>query len=285
MIWQLLWWHYDKSTQLNKYKKMIMENNNCKIVTWNVNSIRSRLEHLLGFLRSHSPDVVLLQELKLEESKFPYMEIEELGYNCAVMGQKTYNGVAILSKSPLEDVRTHLYDDMNARYIEAVTYHNGHAIRVASVYVPNGQAINSDKFAYKMEFLTHLRSHMQELLRLKEILIVGGDYNIAYLQQDVYDASELEGSICYHMQEREHLRAILNMGYYDAMRVMQPDAHIYSWWDYRGEGFERGHGLRIDHLLLSPEAVDLLQNCQVVQELRKLNKPSDHAPVMCELKL
>jgi exodeoxyribonuclease III len=259
--------------------------NNCRIVTWNVNSIRSRLEHLLGFLRSHSPDVVLLQELKLEESKFPYMEIEELGYNCAVMGQKTYNGVAILSKAPLEDVRTHLYNDANARYIEAVTYHENQAIRVASVYVPNGQEVGSDKFAYKMQFLTHLRSHMQELLSLREILVVGGDYNIAYLQQDVYDATALEGTVCYNAQERAHLRAILNMGYYDALRVLNPIEHIYSWWDYRGGGFERGHGLRIDHLLLSPEAVDMLVGTKVVQELRTLDKPSDHAPVMCELQI
>ncbi len=261
-------------------------NNNYKIATWNVNSIRSRLEHLLEFLRITAPDVLLLQELKLEEAKFPYAEIEELGYNCAVLGQKTYNGVAILSKAPLEDVRTHLYDDdPQARYIEAVTYHNGAALRVASVYVPNGQEVGSDKFAYKMQFLTKLRAHMQDLLRLREVLIVGGDYNIAYLPQDVYDAAALEGSICYNALERAHLRAILNMGYYDAMRVTHPDAHIYSWWDYRGAAFERDHGLRIDHLLLSPEAVDKLEGCEVAKYLRTLDKPSDHALVMCELQV
>lgn len=255
-------------------------NDKCKIATWNVNSLRTRLSHLLQFMADYSPDIILLQELKLEEDKLPRMEIEDAGYNIVMLGQKTYNGVAILSKTPLEDVKCGLYEDAQARYIEAVTYFNGNAIRVASVYVPNGQEVDSDKFYYKLEFMQHLQKHMEELLSLKEILIVGGDYNIAPEVNDVYDSEKLAGSVCFEIRERRAIREILNLGYYDAFRVLNPDIHAYSWWDYRGGDFERDHGLRIDHLLTSPEAIDILHNCEIVKTMRSLEKPSDHAPVM-----
>ncbi len=254
------------------------------IVTWNINSIRPRLSHLCEFLKSYQPDIVLLQEVKTEEEKFPYMEIEELGYHCAVYGQKTYNGVAILSKTQLEDVQRGLNpDDPQARYIEAVTNTNGLVLRVASVYVPNGQAVDSEKFPYKLNFLARLREHAAALLAYEEVLVLGGDYNVAPLPQDVYDAQKLDGTICYHPKEREALRAILHLGLYDAYRVLSPDEVAYSWWDYRGGGFQRDHGLRIDHLLLSPEATDRLKACEIIRSEREKDKPSDHAPVMCVL--
>ncbi len=257
------------------------------IVTWNLNSIRSRLTHLLDFLQRHQPDIVLLQELKAEETKFPYIEIEDMGYNCAVSGQKTYNGVAILSKSVLDDVVTFLYeDDEQARYIEATTSVSGQVLRIASVYVPNGQAVDSDKFIYKQTFMHQLDLHMQRLLSYEEMTIIGGDYNIAYLPDDVYHPSKLDGSICYHPLERAALRNILYRGYYDAYRCLHPDAkHAYSWWDYRGGKYDRDEGYRIDHLLLSAEATDCLQHCEIIREERAKEKPSDHAPVMCTLKL
>jgi exodeoxyribonuclease-3 len=258
--------------------------NQCHIVTWNVNSLRSRLQHVQDFIQKVQPDIMLLQELKLETEKFPYTEIEELGYNCAVVGQKTYNGVAILSKSPLEDICTSLYaEDENARYVEAVTYAQGQPLRVASVYVPNGQAMDSDKFTYKMHFMAQLATHMQQLLTLEEITVIGGDYNIAYLPHDVYDAKACEGEIGYNPQERAHMQRLLYQGYYDAFRIKYPDIHAYSWWDYRGGGLERDHGMRIDHLLLSPEATDKLDDCRIMKEVRQQDKPSDHAPVMATL--
>jgi exodeoxyribonuclease-3 len=250
------------------------------IACWNVNSVRSRLEHLLAFLQKYSPDIVLLQELKALEDAFPAMEIEDMGYNLAIYGQKTYNGVAILSKYPIEDVQRGIpsYEDENARYIEAVIALPT-PVRVASIYVPNGSSPDSEKFVYKMEFMQHLHRHMNDLLRYDEAIIMGGDYNIAPFANDIYDPKKLDGTICYHPKEREHLRAILNMGYYDAIRLKYPTENIYSWWDYRAGAWQGGQGYRIDHFLLSPKAVDIYQDCGIAEEFRAMQKPSDHAPL------
>jgi exodeoxyribonuclease-3 len=258
------------------------------IATWNVNSIKSRLHVLLPWLKEAAPGIVLLQELKTTTDAFPYMEIEELGYNIAAHGQKTYNGVAILSKLPLSDIRTLLPGDdgdAEARYIEAVASTAQGAIRMASVYVPNGQSPDSDKFRYKLRFLARLRAHLQSLLAFDEPLVIGGDYNVAPYPIDVYDPERLDGTVCYHPLEREALRGILHLGMYDAFRTLHPAAQAFSWWDYRGAGFDAGHGLRIDHLLLSAQSVDRLRTCQIAQNLRALERPSDHAPVMCGLEI
>ena len=257
-----------------------------KIAAWNVNSIRLRIAHLADWLRTTAPDIVLLQELKATSDVFPYMEIEELGYNVSLWGQKSYNGVAILSKLPLSDIRNGLPGDdgdEEARYIEAIASGNGVAVRVASVYVPNGQSPDSDKFQYKLRFLERLRAHVESLLRFEEVLVIGGDYNVAPEAIDVYDPIGLDGTTCFHPLERAALRTITNLGVYDAFRSMHPEKQAFSWWDYRGNGFDSGKGMRIDHLLLSPQASDRLESCEVVHNLRELEKPSDHAPVMCSL--
>lgn len=260
-----------------------------KIVTWNVNSLRPRLLHLLAFLRDAAPDVVLLQETKCTDDQFPRMEIEDLGYNIAIHGQKTYNGVAILSKFPLEDIITRLPGDDaddQARYIEAVaSLQNGKAVRVASVYVPNGQSVDSEKFPYKFTFLNRLHAHFSALLQHREIFVAGGDYNVAPQPIDVYDPKSLDGTVCYHPTEREKFRAILNLGYYDAFRTQHPDEQHFSWWDYRESARPMNKGFRIDHLLLSPHAVDILQDCSIEDHWRDLEKPSDHAPVMVKLQI
>ncbi len=256
------------------------------IATWNVNSIKARLEHLTGWLRESSPDVVLLQELKCEDHAFPAMEIEDLGYNIARHGQKTYNGVAILSKLPIDEVVRGLpsfSDDPQARYIEAVISLNGTAMRVVSVYVPNGQAVDSDKFQYKMQFFERLREHLARLMLYDEIQVIGGDYNIAPAAIDIYDPKGLDGTVCYHPAERAHFRSLILLGYYDAFRTLHPDKTQYSWWDYRGGGYDRGNGYRIDHLLLSPQAVDKLAACIIDEAPRQKDKPSDHTPVVCQL--
>ncbi len=260
-----------------------------RITTWNVNSVRPRLPHLLAFLNEEQPDVVCLQELKCENDKFPLIEIEELGYNCALHGQKTYNGVAILSKYPLEDITTGLDDeniDEQARYIEAViSLPNNKALRVASIYVPNGQDPNSEKFPYKLRFLDRLHTHAKKLLTYKEILVLGGDYNVAPEMMDVYDPKGWNGQVCFHPEERKRFHALQHLGLYDAWRVTNPTETAYSWWDYRGEAFRFDKGLRIDHLLLSPEATDLMENCVIHRDTRDQEKPSDHAPVTVTLSL
>lgn len=253
------------------------------VVTWNLNSIRSRITHLLAFMEDQKPDILLLQEIKLETDAFPYMEIEERGYNCAVYGQRTYNGVAILSKYPLDDITKGLpgnADDEQARYIEAVTSVDGRVMRVASVYVPNGQSVDSDKFPYKLRFLDRLKSHAERLLSYEEPLVIGGDYNVSPFPLDVVSHDKQDGAICYHPEERARLRAMMNLGLYDGWRLKHPNTKEFSWWDYRAGCFEHDQGLRIDHLLVSPEAADRLQDCQILRAERAKEKPSDHAPVI-----
>lgn len=256
------------------------------IATFNVNSIKARLPNLLAWLDASRPDIVLLQELKCVDDAFPAMEIEERGYNIATHGQKTYNGVAILSKFPLDDVVRGLPGDCSdpqARYIEAVVSIPGGAMRVASVYVPNGQDITSDKFPYKLQFLERLRAHWAEHLTYHEVAVLGGDFNVAPAALDVYDPGALDGTVCYHPAERERLWALMHLGLHDAFRTLNPTTQQFSWWDYRGGGYARGHGMRIDHLLLSAMAVDRLAACHVDEAPRGEEKPSDHAPVVCRL--
>jgi exodeoxyribonuclease-3 len=256
------------------------------VATWNVNSIKSRLEHLSQWLKDASPDIVCLQETKTIDDAFPFVEIEELSYNVVIHGQKTYNGVAILSKFPIDDVIKGLpgdETDEQARYIEAVISLPDKALRVASVYVPNGSEVGSEKFAYKMAFFDRLKHHMQSLLSYREICVIGGDYNVAPKDMDVYDTVSLAGSVCFHPDEQAKFRNLEHLGYYDAYRTMHPKKQEFSWWDYRGGSWQAGKGLRIDHLLLSPQAIDKLKNCVIDMAPRGKEKPSDHTPVICYL--
>jgi len=253
------------------------------IATWNVNSVKARLIHLVDWLKNAKPDIVLLQELKCMEDAFPAMEIEELGYNLAIHGQKTYNGVAILSKFKLDDIKKGLpgnEDDEHARYIEAVAQIPSGTLRVASIYVPNGQTADSEKFPYKLRFLDRLYTHFQTLRGYDEMLAVGGDYNIAPEDRDVHNPQEWEGSVLTHDEVRKRFRKILYLGIYDAWRLHHANDPGYSWWDYRQNALERDDGLRIDHLLLSPQATDKITACEVHKNIRALEKASDHAPVV-----
>ena len=253
-------------------------------VTWNINSIRVRLPFLLSWLKEKGPDVVLLQETKVTDEQFPREEIENLHYNIATYGQKSYNGVAILSKFPIEDVTRGIpgFEHDQARYIEAVI----RGTRVASVYVPNGMAVGSDKYDYKLEFLNHLNRHTQKLLTYEEVFLLGGDFNIAPQDEDVYDPQEWHEKILCSTPEREGLRALIYLGLTDALRALHPHEHdLYTWWDYRGGAWQNNEGLRIDHFLLSPQATDCLKDTFVDKEVRGLEKASDHAPVCCQLLL
>lgn len=257
------------------------------IATWNVNSIKARLPQFLRYASSQGPDILLLQELKCIDEAFPRAEIEDLGYNVATSGQKTYNGVAILSKFPIEDVVKILpgdESDEQARYIEAVISADNQAIRVASVYVPNGQEVGSDKFAYKMNFFDRLYQHIKELLSYEEVMVIGGDYNVAPTDLDVYDPKSLAGTVCFHPDEQEKFFKLCHLGLAEAFRAKNPHTQQFSWWDYRSGGWQNNKGMRIDHLLLSPEAIDILDQSGIHAEIRGEEKSSDHVPVWCELK-
>lgn len=259
-----------------------------KIVCWNVNSIGARIESFVRYIEEESPDIVLLQELKCVEERFPISISEELKFNIALNCQKARNGVAILSKYPLEDVKLGLTDDPDpdqARYIEALTSVNGKVIRIASVYVPNGQEVGHEKFFYKLKFFDVLRNRLSELLNLDEMTVIGGDYNVAPEKNDVFDPVNSEGKLCFNIEERKKFRRLINLGYYDAYRAKNPEKQEFTWWDYRAGAWQYNKGLRIDHLLVSPKTIDRIQDVMIHSKVRGWEKPSDHAPVICELNL
>jgi exodeoxyribonuclease-3 len=239
---------------------------------------------VLDWLKEAAPDVLLLQETKAIDQQFPQEAFEDLNYNVALYGQKSYNGVAILSKFPIEDITRGIpgFEDDQARYIEAVVK----GVRVASVYVPNGMAVGSDKYVYKLTFLKQLYEHVRLLLTYDEAFVLGGDFNIAPTDEDVYDPEEWHEKILCSTPERESLRSLLYLGLTDSVRVMHGQAkELYTWWDYRGGAWQNNRGLRIDHLLLSAQAADHLKDAFVDKRVRDFEKASDHAPVVCELEL
>lgn len=257
-----------------------------KLATWNVNSIRARLPNVLAWLREAAPDILLLQEIKSTDDTFPRLEIEELGYNVVISGQKTYNGVAILSKSPLEDVITALPGDPaddQARYIEAVTSADGHILRVASIYLPNGNPVETEKFTYKLKWMERLFAHVKGLLGNEDALVLAGDYNLAPCDDDVYDPEAFRNDALCRPESRERFRALMYLGLTDADLALHPEQGRYTFWDYKGGAWRKDWGLRIDHLLLSPQAADLLAACDIDRAPRGAEKASDHTPVWCEL--
>ena len=258
-----------------------------KIATWNVNSIRARLGHVLDWLKEVEPDIALLQELKCVEENFPLLEVEDAGYAAAVAGQKTYNGVAILSRAPLEEVSIGLPGDDSddqARYVEAVTKIDGHMIRVASIYLPNGNPVDTEKFDYKLRWMGRLKDHAEGLLALEEPVVLGGDYNVIPEDGDVWDPVRWRDDALFRMEVRRKFREILNLGYTEAFRALHSEIGRYSFWDYQGGAWQKDFGLRIDHLLLSPQATDMLAACEIDKTPRGKAKPSDHTPVWCQLR-
>jgi len=256
-----------------------------KLASWNVNSLKVRLPQLLDWLALHCPDIVCLQETKLEDDKFPILEIEAAGYHCAWSGQKAYNGVAILSRGPLADVATGLpgFPDEQKRVIAAGVGLGAEAVRVVCVYVPNGQAVGSEKYEYKLKWLAACRSWLEQELISHPRLAVLGDYNVAPEDKDVYDPKAWEGQVLFSVPEREAFKKLLALGLKDAFRMFTQQEKSFTWWDYRMNAFKRNLGLRIDHILLSPELASLCRACSIDVAFRRLERPSDHAPVLAEL--
>ena len=256
-----------------------------RIATWNVNSVRLRLPHLLGWLADTAPDVVCLQELKCVDEAFPREDIEAAGYNVAVHGQKGFNGVAILSKRPLEAVAglPGNDEDTQSRYLEAVIPDGNKAIRVASIYLPNGNPVESEKYPYKLAWMDRLIAHANGLLKLEEPLVLAGDYNVIPDERDVHNPAAWVDDALFKPQTREKFRTLLNLGFTDAMRAVSDAPGLYTFYDYQAGAWQRGQGLRIDHLLLSPLAADRLQNVAIDKDMRAAEKPSDHVPIRVDL--
>ena len=259
-----------------------------RIATWNINSVRQRLDHLLGYLRDTAPDILCLQEIKCLDEAFPRMDIEAMGYNVETYGQKTFNGVAILSKFPLEDVQRGLPGneaDEQARYIEAVVSTKGGALRVASIYLPNGNPVDSDKYPYKLRWMAHLQAHAKRLLALEEPLVLAGDYNVIPQARDCYDPKVWANDALFLPQTRASFQSLLNLGLTDALRACNDADKTYTFWDYQAGAWPKNLGIRIDHLLLSPQAADKLQGAHIDKTMRALEKPSDHVPVHIDLSI
>ena len=265
--------------------RLLIQEAPLRIATWNVNSVRQRLPHLLGYLKSASPDVLCLQELKCQEESFPRAEVEELGYNIAVHGQKAFNGVAILAKRPFE-VSSGLPGDPNdeqARYIEAVVPFSKRVVRVASIYLPNGNPVSTDKYPYKLGFMDRLIAHAKGLMELEEPLVLAGDYNVIPEPRDAADPAQWANDALFLPPTRAKFRELLALGLTDALRATTDAGGLYTFWDYQAGAWQRNNGIRIDHLLLSPHAADLLKSAGVDKDLRAQDKPSDHVPAWVEL--
>ncbi len=251
-----------------------------KIASWNVNSLRVRLPHLLDWLKTAEPDVVGIQETKCVDEQFPFAELEAAGYFAAHNGQKTYNGVALLSRQPLVDVSRDMdgFADEQRRVIAATVG----GVRVVNVYVVNGQAVGSEKYEYKLRWLAGLHQYLKSEIQKYPKLAVTGDYNIAPAPEDTHDPAVWEGGILCSEPERAAFRALLDLGLKDSFRLFDHPPATFTWWDYRQAGFRRNLGLRIDHVLLSEPLAAACTGVQVHLEPRRLERPSDHAPVVSE---
>lgn len=263
-----------------------------KIATFNVNSINARIEILVNWLKTENPDVVLLQEIKTEFNSFPFFDLQTIGYDAKILGQKSYNGVAILSKHKINVVQEGLpeFEDENSRYLEADVIVDGKEIRFASLYLPIGSPPYNDvddnsKFEYKLRWMEALYKRADELLKLSKPVILGGDFNVILTDDDVYDPIAFKNNALFREEVKQRLMALQYLGYYDAYRMLHPSSIGYTYWDYTGASLQNDLGMRIDYFMLSPMAADALRKCFVDKTPRIENKPSDHTPLVAELEL
>ncbi len=256
-----------------------------RIATWNVNSIRQRMDSLTAWLKERAPDVVCLQEIKCTDETFPREPLEALGYNVRIHGQKTFNGVAILSKPPIDEVKSGLdgdHDDVQARFLEAQVSIKGGVLRVVSLYLPNGNG-GEDKYSYKLRWMDRLARFADERMKLEEPFVLAGDYNVIPTPLDAKRPEAWAHDALFLRPTREKFRALINLGLTDAVRAVSDAGDLYTFWDYQAGAFQKNDGIRIDHLLLSPQAADRLQDAGIDRHVRAWDKPSDHVPVFVDL--
>ena len=259
-----------------------------RIATWNVNSVRQRLDHLQAWLKDTSPDIVCLQEIKCTDEAFPREPIESLGYNVVVHGQKTFNGVALLSKCPFDEVASGLIGDeadVQARFLEALVSTKTGVLRVVSLYLPNGNPIGTEKYVYKVNWMDRLFRFTRERLKLEEPFILAGDYNVIPTAADARRPEAWVNDALFVPQTREHFRALINLGLTDALRAVSDQSDLFTFWDYQAGAFQKDDGIRIDHILLSPQAADGLTGAGIDKYVRGWEKPSDHVPAWVDLAL
>ena len=257
-----------------------------RIATWNVNSVKQRLDGAAAWLRERQPDVVCLQETKCMDDAFPREAFEALGYNVAIHGQKAFNGVAILSKSPFDEVTARLTGDdtdEQARFLEAVISTATGAVRVASIYLPNGNPPDTEKYTYKIRWMERLIHYARERMALEEPFVMAGDYNVIPAAVDARNAAAWEGDALYLPNTRARYRALTNLGLTDAIRAGSDSSGLYTFWDYQAGAWQKNNGIRIDHVLLSPQATDRLTGAVIDRHVRAWEKPSDHVPVVVDL--
>jgi len=259
-----------------------------RIATWNVNSVRQRLDHLLTWLRDTAPDIACLQEIKCVDEAFPREAVEALGYNVVTHGQKTFNGVALLSKYPLEEANPGLGgdpEDTHARFLEGVVSLKRGVARVACLYLPNGNPPDTEKYPYKLSWMSRLSKYASERLKTEEPLILAGDFNVIPSARDVYNPESWVDDALFRPETRARFKALLDLGLTDALRATTDAPGQYTFWDYQGGAWQKNNGLRIDHLLLSPQASDRLNAVGIDRHVRAWEKPSDHVPVWADLDL
>jgi exodeoxyribonuclease-3 len=257
-----------------------------RIATWNVNSIKQRMDNAASWLAERQPDIVCLQETKCVDDAFPREALEALGYNVAVHGQKTFNGVAILSKHPFDEVTSGLpgdHSDDHARFMEAVISTKDGSLRVATIYLPNGNPPDTDKYSYKIKWMNRLIDYARKRLALEEPLVLAGDYNVIPAAADARNPSAWVNDALFLPATRERYRALCNLGLTDAVRASSEEPGLYTFWDYQAGAWQKNNGIRIDHVLLSPQAADRLIGATIDRHVRAWEKPSDHVPVVIDL--
>ena len=259
-----------------------------KITTWNVNSINARLDHLLTFINKNQSDIFLLQELKCINERFPYEQLEKIGYNCYVNGQKAWNGVAILSKKKLDIINSKIptfSEDFQSRFLETEIIHTKikKKIKIFCIYLPNGNPIETEKFNYKIKWMKKFNNYIKNLYNTDIPIIIGGDFNVIPTDEDVYEPENYKNDACAHPKTREQFRILLNLGLTDVVKYFINGKTNWTFWGYRAGAWQKGNGLRIDHFLTSPEITDLIINTNIDREPRGWEKASDHAPVILEL--
>ena len=253
--------------------------------SWNVNSVRARIENILIYLKSSKPDILMMQEIKTEEKNFPFKELKNAGYNSYVLGQKSYNGVAFLSKKKIENIELNYFNDEHkqARVLVGNIKIKAKTIKLINIYVPNGNPIETDKYAYKKNWLNLLINKLKKTISDYNNIIIGGDFNIIPDQIDVYDYRKYENDALFKLEIRKKFREIINLGFQDIYRYFNKDKQDYTFWYYMAGSWQKNHGMRIDHFLVSNNLLNYIKNINIDKKPRSKLKPSDHAPIELEI--